>query len=94
MTKATKAPKADPEIRPGAGGHRFGPDLQCNECGRNWDEHQHDPSPCSEAADSDPSAPVVAIDAGHTGGSRDEAESAFAEPGGDASGDDAGDDDF
>lgn len=38
--------KADPVDRPGASGHRFGPDLACSECGILWDVHQRDPSPC------------------------------------------------
>ena len=32
-----------------SGGHRFGPDLVCNECGRGWADHQDDPSPCDAA---------------------------------------------
>ena len=47
LTKSTSASKASEKIRPGAGGHRFGPELQCGECGRNWDDHQRDPSPCT-----------------------------------------------
>ncbi len=39
--------KLNPKIRPGAGGHRFGPELQCTECGRYWDAHQQNPRPCS-----------------------------------------------
>lgn len=42
-------PKLEPKIRPGAGGHRFGPDLQCSECGRYWDAHQQNPRPCATA---------------------------------------------
>lgn len=38
----------DPKIRPGAGGHRFGPDLQCSECGQKWDAHQQHPEPCGD----------------------------------------------
>lgn len=45
--------KLNPKIRPEAGGHRFGPDLQCTECGRYWEEHQRQPSPCSTSV-SDP----------------------------------------
>ncbi len=41
--------KPNPKIRPGAGGHRFGPDLQCTECGRYWDAHQQTPRPCSHS---------------------------------------------
>lgn len=33
--------------RPTAWGHRFGPDLQCSECGLSWDAHQSDPQQCS-----------------------------------------------
>ncbi len=80
MTKSQKAPKDDPVIRPGAGGHRFGPDLQCNECGRNWDEHQHDPSPCSEIAEVEKVAAEAPLDAGR----RAEEAEALAEPGGDS----------
>jgi hypothetical protein len=32
--------------RPGASGHRFGPDLECSECGLPWDAHQREPRPC------------------------------------------------
>jgi len=39
--------KPTPTVRPGAGGHRFGPDLVCSDCGRNWDDHQHAPAPCT-----------------------------------------------
>lgn len=42
--------KLNPKIRPEAGGHRFGPDLQCTECGRYWEEHQQQPRPCSDSA--------------------------------------------
>ncbi|MAG29527.1 MAG: hypothetical protein CL908_01380 [Deltaproteobacteria bacterium] len=43
--------KAEPAERPGASGHRFGPDLACSECGILWDLHQREPKPCkSEAA--------------------------------------------
>ena len=41
--------KLNPKIRPEAGGHRFGPDLQCTECGRYWEAHQQQPSPCSSS---------------------------------------------
>ena len=41
--------KLNPKIRPEAGGHRFGPDLQCTECGRYWEQHQQQPSPCSRS---------------------------------------------
>lgn len=36
--------------RPGAAGHRFGPGLQCTECGVTWDEHQQAPRDCKGAA--------------------------------------------
>lgn len=49
--------KPTPNIRPAAGGHRFGPNLECSECGRSWDDHQNDPSPC---ADKPPAAVVTA----------------------------------
>ena len=40
----------DPADRPGASGHRFGPDLACSECGVAWDAHQREPIPCRSAA--------------------------------------------
>ena len=52
--------------RPGASGHRFGPDLACSECGISWEEHQRDPSPCrtkSIAADAFERRPEVDPDA-------------------------------
>jgi hypothetical protein len=48
--------KPTPTLRPGAGGHRFGPDLICGECGRNWDDHQHDPAPCEHESPPEPAA--------------------------------------
>jgi len=36
----------EPADRPGASGHRFGPDLACSECGITWDAHQREPAPC------------------------------------------------
>lgn len=36
----------EPGDRPGASGHRFGPDLACSECGIHWDAHQRQPAPC------------------------------------------------
>jgi hypothetical protein len=36
--------------RPGAAGHRFGPGLQCTECGVSWDQHQQAPRDCQGAA--------------------------------------------
>ena len=38
--------KNDAADRPGASGHRFGPDLACSECGILWDVHQREPKPC------------------------------------------------
>ncbi len=35
--------------RPGAAGHRFGPDLSCIECGKTWDMHQIEPTVCTPA---------------------------------------------
>jgi len=32
--------------RPGAAGHRFGPDLSCSECGVTWEAHQVEPRKC------------------------------------------------
>ena len=52
--------KPTPNIRPGAGGHRFGPNLECSECGRSWDDHQFDPSPCqTDDPDDDPPSAAV-----------------------------------
>jgi hypothetical protein len=39
--------------RPGAKGHRFGPDLSCSECGVTWDAHQVDPRDCLDEINSD-----------------------------------------
>ena len=36
--------------RPGAEGHRFGPDLSCSECGVTWDAHQVDPQKCVDVS--------------------------------------------
>ena len=44
------AGKNDASDRPGASGHRFGPDLACSECGILWDVHQRDPKPCQTQA--------------------------------------------
>ena len=44
---AGDASKRDAVDRPGASGHRFGPDLACSECGILWDDHQRDPRPCA-----------------------------------------------
>ena len=38
----------DPAERPGASGHRFGPELACSECGMHWDAHQRAPAPCAK----------------------------------------------
>ncbi len=38
--------KNDAGDRPGASGHRFGPELACSECGILWDVHQREPKPC------------------------------------------------
>jgi len=38
--------RGDSGDRPGASGHRFGPDLACSECGILWDVHQREPKPC------------------------------------------------
>lgn len=48
--KSTGAAKNDAADRPGASGHRFGPDLACSECGIPWDVHQRDPKPCQTKA--------------------------------------------
>lgn len=44
-------PTPTPAIRPDAGGHRFGPNLHCGECGRSWNDHQCEPAPCEHAKD-------------------------------------------
>jgi len=44
-TKGSTKKNDGPE-RPGASGHRFGPDLACSECGILWDVHQREPKPC------------------------------------------------
>lgn len=41
------AKKSEGPDRPGASGHRFGPDLACSECGILWDVHQREPKPCT-----------------------------------------------
>lgn len=48
--------------RPGAEGHRFGPDLSCSECGVTWDAHQLDPRRCvdARAIDSDTDVAIPA----------------------------------
>ena len=43
---ATGTAKNDGTDRPGASGHRFGPELVCSECGISWDLHQREPKPC------------------------------------------------
>jgi hypothetical protein len=45
-SRQTAPPKLEPSERPGASGHRFGPDLACSECGIQWDVHQREPHPC------------------------------------------------
>jgi hypothetical protein len=40
------ARKSEGSERPGASGHRFGPELACSECGILWDAHQREPAPC------------------------------------------------
>lgn len=44
--------------RPGAEGHRFGPDLSCSECGVTWDAHQLDPRKCVDDVVVEPSCDV------------------------------------
>lgn len=36
--------------RPGAEGHRFGPDLSCSECGVTWEAHQANPQKCVDGS--------------------------------------------
>jgi hypothetical protein len=43
---ASARSKNDGPDRPGASGHRFGPELACSECGILWDVHQREPKPC------------------------------------------------
>ena len=40
--------------RPGAAGHRFGPDLSCSECGVKWEAHQVDPRKCVDDVVAEP----------------------------------------
>ena len=70
-----RADKGDGADRPGASGHRFGPDLACSECGILWDTPQRDPAPCQTATVRDafarrpsgdfatPATPVLATEA-------------------------------
>lgn len=60
------AGKNDSADRPGASGHRFGPDLACSECGILWDVHQRDPKPCQteKAQDAFARRPSGDFDAG------------------------------
>jgi len=47
--------------RPGAGGHRFGPKLRCDECGMSWEAHQRDPHPCVGKCREPIAVPLVTI---------------------------------
>ncbi|HIF94822.1 MAG TPA: hypothetical protein EYQ60_17110 [Myxococcales bacterium] len=63
-TQSTGAGKSDGPERPGASGHRFGPELACSECGILWDIHQRDPKPCATKVANDAFArrPAVGFD--------------------------------
>jgi hypothetical protein len=53
-SSAAEAPtRLEPADRPGASGHRFGPDLACSECGIQWDAHQREPKPCKTETSTD-----------------------------------------
>ncbi len=55
-TSSAASQKLEPVDRPGASGHRFGPDLTCSECGIQWDVHQREPRPCETDRESSPQA--------------------------------------
>ncbi|MBS1105900.1 MAG: hypothetical protein H6Q91_1402 [Deltaproteobacteria bacterium] len=40
-----------------AQGHRFGPDLQCRDCGIRYRDHQRSPKPCKAARHRAPCEP-------------------------------------
>ena len=54
--KLKAPPRLEPSERPGASGHRFGPDLACSECGIQWDVHQREPHPCKTDLDDEADA--------------------------------------
>ena len=55
-SKLSAPSKLEPSERPGASGHRFGPDLACSECGIQWDVHQREPHPCKTDLDDEADA--------------------------------------
>jgi hypothetical protein len=62
--------KNDSEDRPGASGHRFGPDLACSECGILWDVHQRQPKPCKTEVPADAFARRPVADVAENAASR------------------------
>lgn len=52
-SEAEAPTRLEPADRPGASGHRFGPDLACSECGIQWDAHQREPKPCKTETSTD-----------------------------------------
>jgi hypothetical protein len=65
-TKSSSSQKNETPERPGASGHRFGPDLACSECGILWDVHQREPKPCKTESANDAFArrPAIGFDDG------------------------------
>ena len=55
-TARAAAAKSEGADRPGASGHRFGPELACSECGIAWDVHQREPKPCKTEVPAEPDA--------------------------------------
>jgi hypothetical protein len=58
VTETVIVSKSSENKRPGAAGHRFGPDLSCSECKISWEAHQRDPQPCERAASNQRIDPV------------------------------------
>ena len=50
---------SDAASRPGAEGHRFGPDLSCSECGVTWEAHQIDPRKCVDDVVAEPTRGIA-----------------------------------
>jgi hypothetical protein len=78
---SARAGKNDATDRPGASGHRFGPDLACSECGILWDVHQRDPKPCQTQAMQDAFARRPSADFDAASASPSPSPSAPATPG-------------
>lgn len=74
--KSTGTGKGDGPERPGASGHRFGPDLACSECGILWDLHQREPKPCKTEAAGDAFARRPAVGFDGTAGAASKSEGA------------------